>query len=102
MQSQSSSTAPDGAWSIDQALAVAFLEYVPDNIYFKDRESRFIACSRSQLRVFNLSPMEDTIGKTDFDFFDEAHARPAPEAEQQVRRPGQPMLGKLEEATWPD
>ena len=102
MQSQSSSTAPDGAWSIDQALAVAFLEYVPDNIYFKDRESRFIACSRSQLRVFNLSRMEDIIGKTDFDFFDEAHARPALEDEQKVIRTGEPMLGKLEKETWPD
>src|SRR5690606_37697900 len=78
------------------------LEYVPDNIYFKDRESRFIACSRSQLRVFNLSRMEDIIGKTDFDFFDEAHARPALEDEQKVIRTGEPMLGKLEKETWPD
>src|SRR5690606_24893620 len=101
MQSQSSSTAPDGAWSIDQALAVAFLENVPDNIYFKDRESRFIASSRSQLRVFNLARMEDIIGKTDFDFFDEAHARPAYEDEQRVIRTGEPIIGKLEKETWP-
>ena len=102
MHSVSSSPCADGAWSIDQALAVAFLEHVPDNIYFKDRESRFIAVSRSQLRVFNLTRLDQIIGKTDFDFFDDAHARPAYEDEQRVIRTGEPLLGKLEKETWPD
>ena len=90
------------AWSIDQALAVSFLANVPDNVYFKDRESRFIAFSQSQLRVFGLSRPEDLLGKTDFDFFDDVHARRAFEDEQQVIRTGEPIIGQLEKETWPD
>ncbi|HEX3989333.1 MAG TPA: PAS domain-containing protein, partial [Verrucomicrobiae bacterium] len=38
----------------------------------------------------------DIIGKTDFDMFDEEHARPAFEDEQQIVRSGRPLIGKME------
>jgi PAS domain S-box-containing protein len=95
-------SSPSSSSAVEQALVTAFLENVPDNVYFKDRESRFIAVSRSQLKVFNLKRVEDVLGKTDFDFFDEVHARPAFEDEQRVMRTGEPIIGKLEKETWPD
>jgi PAS domain S-box-containing protein len=90
------------SWSIDQALAISFLQNVPDNVYFKDRESRFLAVSQAQLRWFGLTRIEDLVGKTDFDFFDSSHARPAYEDEQRVIATGEPILDKLEKETWPD
>ena len=88
--------------SLDHALVVAFLDTVPDHVYFKDRESRFIAVSASMLRCFGgVSPAE-VIGKTDFDFFDESHARPAGEDEQAIIRTGAPLIGKIEKEVWPD
>ena len=62
---------------IDRALVAAFLENVPDYVYFKDRESRFIALSRSLAHLFGCASAEEVLGKSDFDFFGEAHARPA-------------------------
>ena len=36
------------------------------------------------------------MGKTDFDFFTEEHARPAFEDEQEIIRTGRPLIGKME------
>jgi C4-dicarboxylate-specific signal transduction histidine kinase len=40
------------------------------------------------------------VGKTDFDFFSNEHARPAFEDEQQIIRTGQPIIGKIEHVIW--
>ena len=50
-------------------LLRAFLEHVPDGVYFKDRESRFVRISRSLAVRFGLSDPVEAINKTDFDMF---------------------------------
>ena len=87
---------------LDRALVSAFLENVPDCVYFKDLDSRFLATSTSLARNFGCASPTDLIGKTDFDFFDEAHARPAFEDEQRIIRTGESIIGKIEKETWPD
>ncbi len=87
---------------IDRTLVSAFLENVPDYIYFKDRDSRFIALSASMAHLFGQTNVAGVIGKTDFNFFDDTHARPAFEDEQNIIRTGEPIIGKLEKETWPD
>lgn len=86
----------------ERALISAFLDNIPDYVYFKDRQSRFIALSASLVRYFGYSNPGQVIGKTDFDFFDEIHARPAFEDEQRIMSTGEPIIGKLEKETWPD
>jgi PAS domain S-box-containing protein len=87
---------------MDHMLVAAFLGNVPDYVYFKDLGSRFIALSASMVHLFGKSGAAEIIGRTDFDFFDETHARPAFEDEQRIIRTGEPILGKLEKETWPD
>ncbi|HYC69586.1 MAG TPA: PAS domain-containing sensor histidine kinase [Opitutaceae bacterium] len=82
-------------------LVAAFLQNVPDCVYFKDRASRFLAVSRSMCEKVGHSA-EAMTGRTDFDFFAEDHARPAFEDEREIMRTGQPIVGKLEKETWPD
>ena len=77
-------------------------ENVPDMIYFKDTQSRFIHISRAHARMFNLKDATDAIGKTDFDFFGEEHARAAYEDEQEIIRTGEPIVNKEEREVWPD
>ncbi len=85
-----------------QHLFDILMENVPDYIYFKDRQGRFIRISNAQARLFGLNDPAAAIGKTDFDFFSEAHARQSYAEEQQILRTGQPILGRAEKETWPD
>ena len=85
----------------EQYLLHALLDTVPDYIYFKDTEGRFIRTSRAHAKAFGLSDPRQVIRKTDFDFFTEEHAHQAYEDEQEIIRTGQPLT-KEERETWPD
>ena len=79
----------------------ALMNYLPAEIYFKDRASRFTRISKSQALRFGLSDPAQAIGKTDFDFFTAEHAQQAYEDEQAIMRTGQPLI-KEEKETWAD
>ena len=87
---------------IDQALVSAFLDNIPDRVFFKDRDSRFIAASRSLVRHLGKTEFSEIVGRTDFDFFGEAHARATYADEQRILATGDPILGQLEPEDWPD
>jgi rsbT co-antagonist protein RsbR len=89
------------ALAFESDLLHALMETLPDAIYFKDTESRFIRINKAQADRFGLEPAQ-AVGKSDFDFFTEEHARPAYEAEQEIIRTGQPLLNLEEKETWPD
>ena len=93
---------PERSTLVDRALVAAFLEKVPDYVYFKDGQSRFIAVSGSLVHLVGRRHAAEVLGRTDFDFFHEQHARPAYESEQRILRTGQPVMGLLEYARLPD
>lgn len=84
----------------ERDLLRTLLDHSPDFIYFKDAQSRFIRCSQTLVEAFGAASVEDVIGRTDYDFFDEEHARPAFEDEQEIIRTGQRMIGKIEREFW--
>ena len=72
------------------------MNQIPDTIYFKDKESRFIRINAAQTKMLGLKHEDEAVGKTDFNFFPENHASAALEDEQNIIRTGKPMIGKLE------
>jgi len=84
------------------SLLDALLDNIPDYIYFKDSESRFVRCSKSFEKLFNLADVRDLKGKSDFDFFLKEHAQHAFDDEQTIMRSGEPLIGKLEREQHPD
>jgi len=88
--------------SKEKSLLDALLNNVNESIYFKDLQSRFIRFSSSMLKLFRLEKAEELIGKSDFDYFDDEHARPAFEDEQKIIRTGEAMVDKIEKEVLPD
>jgi len=88
------------ALSQSNMLLQTLLDNMPDQIYFKDLQSRFIKNSRSQAIALGLSDPSQVIGKTDFDFF--SHAGRSYAEEQEIIRSGKPLVGFEERVVWPD
>ena len=86
----------------EMALMDALMENIPDAIYFKDLESRFIRTSYNMAYKHGLDNVTQLYGKNDFDFFGEEHARPAFEDEMEIIRTGVPIIDKIEKETYDD
>ena len=69
---------------------------IPDRIYFKDRESRFILANKHVSMIMGEKNPRKLIGKTDFDFYDEKFASSFYEDEQKIMKEGIPMIAKEE------
>ena len=80
----------------ERRLLDAFLANVPEHVYFKDLESRFIRVSQLQAARLGFDRPEDLIGKSDFDLFGDAHAVQAFADEQEIIRTGEPIVDKEE------
>ena len=86
----------------EKALMDALMDNIPDYIYFKDKDSKFLKNSRSHARVFGSEDPKYIIGKSDFDFFSEEHSRPAFEDEQNIIKTGKPIIDQIEKEVHED
>ena len=86
----------------EKYLLYTLLDNIPDSIYFKDRESRFLRVSRSLANKFGLDDPSDVVNKTDADIFTKEHARQARQDEVEIMESGQPLVARIERETWPE
>jgi len=77
-------------------LMDALMNNLPEYIYFKDLESKFIKNSKSHAKIFGYDDAKAILGKSDFDFFSDEHARPAYEGEQKIIKTGKPIVNLVE------
>jgi two-component system, sensor histidine kinase and response regulator len=77
----------------ERNMMTALIDNVPDTIYFKDLESKFIRVNKSQAKLLGLNHPNDAIGKSDFDFF--KHAQEAYDVEQKIIKTGVAVLNQL-------
>ncbi|MEM6689286.1 MAG: PAS domain-containing protein, partial [Planctomycetota bacterium] len=86
----------------ERYLLQTLLDNVPDAVYFKDRDSRFIRLSQSLAGRFGLAGAEDAIGRSDEDFFSREYARRTRRDEKEILRTGEPLLARTEEEVLED
>ncbi|MGA2243082.1 MAG: PAS domain S-box protein [Verrucomicrobiota bacterium] len=83
-------------------LLQAMLDNIPDRIYFKDTQSRFIMASRSLAGRLGVADPEETVGKTDFDFQLPEQAKEFYADEQRIMQTGEALLNKTEKQIMPN
>jgi len=86
----------------DSAILRLLMQTIPDRIYFKDDQSRFVRVNWSHAKWLGVPTPADAVGKTDFDFFSNAHATAAFSEEQEIMRTGEPLVGEIELITKQD
>ncbi len=79
-------------------LLQELMDNIGDNIFFKDADSKFIMINKANARWFGLDDPEEAVGKDDFDFFEESHARRQREEELWIMRTGEPVVGEEQSA----
>ncbi len=82
----------------ERDLLQSLLDNIPDSIYFKDAERKFIKVNKTKASHSYVTK-EDMIGKTDFDFFSEGDARKTNEDDRRVMETGKPIVNKTEKIT---
>ena len=80
----------------ERDLLRSLMDNIPDFIFFKDCQSRFIRTNRAHAHALGLSDPTQAIGKTDFDFLHVEDATSSFHDEEQVIQSGQPLLGRVE------
>jgi PAS domain S-box-containing protein len=82
---------------LERSMFQVLMEYLPDRITYKDRESRILRVNKAKATRFKVTA-EEMIGKTDYDYFSKEHADKAILEEQELLREGEPKLNIEERA----
>ena len=87
-----------------QRMLQLVLDTIPQGVFWKDRESRYVGCNALVARTFGLASTQSVVGMTDFDFV--ALTREQAEffvrKDREVMDSGKPQLGIIEQATMAD
>ena len=87
----------ESALAAERNLLQALIDNIPDTIYFKDRDSRFIRINRAQVNVLGVSTAEEAAGKTDSDFFQNSElVQSFHDEEQRIIETGKPLTNRIE------
>lgn len=80
----------------EKDLFTTLMDTVPDCVYFKDAESRFLRINAAMGRRLGLSNAAEAVGKNDADFYDPEHAEKARADEKEVLQTGRALIDKEE------
>jgi PAS domain S-box-containing protein len=83
-------------------LLRTLIDNLPDSVYFKDAESRFIVANEAVARLMGAPSREALLGKTDFDFYPRELAERYYGDERAVITSGQPLISREEPCIDPE
>jgi PAS domain S-box-containing protein len=77
-------------------LLRTLIDHLPDCIYVKDTESRFIAANMATAQIMGAATPSDLLGKTDSDFYPQHLAAAYRADEERILQSGRPLVDKRE------
>lgn len=86
----------------ERNLLRTLMDSLPDYIFIKDRESRFVITNTAHLEVLGSETPDAVVGKTDFEFFPKDLAENYFRDEQEVMQANKPLLNREEEVVDPE
>lgn len=86
----------------EHELLLSLIDNVPDQIYFKDTESRFIRINPSLAQRYGLKDPAEAVGKTDADYYSAEHAARTREDELRIMHTGEGVYNQLYREKWAD
>lgn len=84
----------------ERHLLQYFMDSIPDSIYFKDEESKFIKVNRATLNKLGFKSNDELIGKTDHDIFLKEHADDTRRDELKLINGEETIINRVEKETW--
>ncbi len=72
------------------------IDNLPDLIYIKDRESKFLNVNKKLIQHFGKKNLNEVIGKTDHDYYPEEYANKYRSDEKNILKTGSGMINKEE------
>ncbi|HEX2621350.1 MAG TPA: PAS domain S-box protein [Phototrophicaceae bacterium] len=82
----------EDALARERRLVRAVVDHLPDNIYVKDWDGKFLLNNPESLRILGLTHQEEALGKDDFDFFPHDRAAQWLEEHRSIMQSGVPVL----------
>jgi len=80
----------------ERQLLRDLIDHLPDGIYIKDTESRFVVGNITVAHLMGVTSPDELIGKTDFEFFSSNLASKYYADEQRVMQTGSPLISQEE------
>ncbi len=87
------------ALSHESQLWHTLMDNIPDAIYFKDTESRFVRVNSAQAELLGVLATSEAVGKSDADFNPPDEAAVSVADDRYVMTTGNPIIGKIERLT---
>lgn len=84
----------------DRDLFRNLINYLPDNIYYKNRESRFVMANEATARKMGVTTPSDLIGCKDTHFFADDTTEIARQEELEIMRTGVPITNRIHRESW--
>lgn len=85
----------------ERYLLQTLMDNIPDAIFFKDTESRYIKTSKG-FRIKGIEETSSKVKKTDYDYFNHTYAKTSYAEEQNLLKTGIPIINKIEQQLFRD
>lgn len=85
----------------ERELLQTVLDLIPDSIFAKDKDKKFILSNKKHFRSLGCETLEDILGKSDADFFPEELAREFEAVDEEIIHSKAPLVVREEQGIEP-